>query len=68
MRIFNKLLVTVFTDESGHNRLMMPSGEVVFHEIKSVVVDEINKPSMCEITALCNIVSTKKEALENYKK
>jgi len=67
MRSFNKGLVSVFTDENGYHKVMMPSGEVIPHLIKTVTTNEVDF-SKVEFEMICNVVATKEDALENYKK
>ena len=66
MRKFNKIFATVFT-ENGFHKVMLPSGEVLPHLVKSVTTDEI-EISQVEIEMLCNVVSTKEDAVKLYSK
>jgi hypothetical protein len=67
MKKFQKQFATVFTDEFGFHRVMLPSGEVIPHDVKSVTIDRINY-SEVTVNFLCNITTTKKEAINKYKK
>lgn len=66
MTEFNKKFATIFTDESGQNRVMFPSGEVLPCDIKSTVIDEVDKPALCRITFLANICQTEEQAKKRY--
>jgi len=67
MKKFQKKFATVFVDELGFHKVMLPSGEVIPHDVKSVTIDEIHC-SEVTITFLCNITTTRKEALIQYDK
>jgi hypothetical protein len=66
MKSFCKKLATVFTDEMGFHKVMLPSGEVIPHLVKTVTTDEVAF-STVQFDLVCNIVQTKGEALEKYK-
>jgi hypothetical protein len=61
---FKKSLATVFT-ENGFHRVMMPSGEVIPHDIETLTV---SKPEFSEVTVkfLCNVAENREAALKNY--
>lgn len=61
---FSKHFATVFV-ENGYHKLMLPSGEVIPHLIETVTVDSIEY-SKVTLTAICNVVSNKEEALKKY--
>jgi len=67
MKPFIRIFATVFTDDSGYHKVMLPSGEVIPHDVKSVTVNEVGH-SEVTVTFLCNVVPTKDDALEKYKK
>jgi len=67
MRKFNKKFATVFTNNSGFHKVMLPSGEIIPHDVKSVTTNAMGY-SEITLTFLCNVVPTKEDALENYKK
>lgn len=67
MKYFNKSLVSVFTDENGQHKVVLPSGEVIPHLVKTVTTNEPGF-SIVMIEMVCNVVVTKNDALENYKK
>lgn len=64
MKSFNKSFATVFTD-GKHHKVMLPTGELVPHLIKTVTVDAIDF-SKVEFELLCNVVETKEDALKSY--
>ena len=66
MKKFNKAFITVFT-ENDHHKAMLPSGEIIPHCVKSITTDGIHM-SKAKFEFVCNVVATKEEALENYKK
>lgn len=66
LKTFGKSLATVFI-EDGHQKVMLPSGEVIPHLIETIVVDGVEK-SQVTMTFLCNNVGSKEEAIELYKK
>jgi hypothetical protein len=67
MKPFNRIFATVFTTKYGAHKVMLPSGEVIPHDVKSVTVNEVGH-SEVTVTFLCNVVPTKDDALEKYKK
>lgn len=67
MKKFNHGFVTVFTNDNGSHKVMLPSGEIIPNDIKSLTIDEVNY-SEVTVTFICNITKTKEEALEKYKK
>lgn len=66
MSRFCKQFVTVFTDENGYHKVMLPNGEEIPHLLKTVTTDVVGF-SKVEFEITCNIVATKDEALEKYK-
>jgi len=66
MKSFNKVFITVFT-ENGHHKAMLPSGEIIPHAVKSITTDGVHL-STAKFKFVCNVVATKEEALEKYKK
>lgn len=66
MKSFCKNLATVFIDKLGFHKVMLPSGEEIPHLVKTVTTDEIAF-STVSFDLVCNIVSTKEEALKKYK-
>jgi hypothetical protein len=67
MKAFNKIFATVFTNDNGSHKVMLPSGEIIPHDVKSVTIDQVNY-SEVTLTFVCNITKTKEEALEQYNK
>lgn len=67
MKKFCKKLATVFTDENGYHKVMLPSGEVIPHLVKTITTDEVGF-STVQFDLVCNVVPTKKDALEKYVK
>jgi hypothetical protein len=67
IKSFKKIFATVFTTESGYHKVMLPSGEIIPHDVKSVTVNAVGY-SEVTVTFLCNVVPTKEDALEKYKK
>jgi hypothetical protein len=66
MKSFNKNLVSVFTDERGNHKVILPSGEVIPHLIKTVTTDDV-EIAVVEFKMICNVVATKEDALQKYK-
>lgn len=67
-RKFNPIFPSVFTDEKGVHRVVLPSGEEIPHLTETVVTD---KAGAGEIPVLAfkvvvNLVSTKEEAIKLY--
>ena len=56
MRTFNKRHATVYVDENGHHRIMLPNGETIPGDIKSHVVDDLEDLAQVRLTLLANIV------------
>jgi len=61
---FKKSLATVFVDNGVH-RVMMPSGEIIPHDIETLTT---SRPDFGEVTVtfLCNVAENKEQALSNY--
>lgn len=64
---FRKNLCTVFTDEHGQHHVMAPNGELLSYLKKTVVVDEIGKPSEVTLTIKCNLATDYDDAIRKYK-
>lgn len=67
IKSFKKIFATVFTTENGYHKVMLPSGEIIPHDVKSVVINAMDY-SEVTVTFLCNVVPTKEDAILNYKK
>ena len=61
---FNKAIATVFC-ENGFHKVMLPSGVVLPHSVKTVTEDGVFTSSVT-ITMICNVVQTKREAVKKY--
>lgn len=63
---FHKEFATVYTDELGQHRLMLPEGIDLPHIVRTVIVDDAGDPSVAVINFMVNLVPTKSDALMGY--
>lgn len=65
---FIKSIATVYC-ENGMHFILLPNGTKIPNIIKTIVEDTgDNQPALVKVEFLCNICSTKEEALKLYEK
>lgn len=63
---FIKDYATVYVDDQGQQRIMLPEAIDVPHLVRTVVVDEPGAPAVCVCSFMVNIVPKKSDALKGY--
>ena len=60
------MFASVYTDEKGLNRIVLPTGEDVPHLLSTNTECKVDAIPTCTFSLVVNIVSTKEEALKKY--
>lgn len=65
---FNKDFATVYTDDRGQHKVVLPNQINIPFIIETITVDTVGEDAHVTVTFLCNITRTEAEALEKYNK
>ena len=63
---FLKECASVYADEKGQHRVVLPNGKDITHLFSTVVTDIINEIPICKAEFLVNLVGSREEAIEKY--
>lgn len=63
---FDKQFLSVYVSEDGQHKVITPKGEDITHLVRTIVVDEVDSPAICEAHFCVNIVPSREYAIKKY--